>query len=134
MYFVACTSIYILGFISCTRWVHAINNSLKIKNNEILFRYRAINEPLKVRKNWKIEVLIASVVSIVMGLFWSVAPLFGWSEYSLEGAMISCSVEWNKRTPLIMSYNISIAIFVFLFPLISIILTNGKLVYTVRWF
>jgi hypothetical protein len=59
-----------------------------------------------------------------MGLFWSVAPLFGWSEYSLEGAMISCSVEWNKKTASVMSYNITIAIFVFLVPMLVFIITN----------
>ena len=32
-----------------------------------------------------------------MGIFWAIIPLFGWSEYSLEGALISCSVEWNKK-------------------------------------
>jgi hypothetical protein len=74
------------------------------------------------------------LISVVIGLFWALGPLFGWSEYSLEGAMISCSVEWNKRTLLVMSYNTSIAVFVYFFPLISIILTNGKMVYTVRLF
>ena len=72
------------------------------------------------------------LISFIIGIFWALAPIFGWSEYSLEGALISCSVEWNKRTTSVMSYNISIAIFVYLFPLMSIIMTNGKMVYTVR--
>jgi hypothetical protein len=54
-------------------------------------------------------------------------PLFGWSEYSLEGAMISCSIEWNKRTPSVISYNVFIAIFVFLFSLLMFIFTNGRI-------
>ena len=59
-----------------------------------------------------------------MGLVWSLAPLLGWSEYSLEGALISCSVEWNKRTVSVMSYNITIAVFVFVVPMLVFIITN----------
>ncbi len=57
----------------------------------------------------------------------AVMPLIGWSEYSLEGAMISCSVEWNKRTPSIISYNITIFIFVYIFPLFLFIFTNTRI-------
>ena len=68
-----------------------------------------------------------------MGIFWAIIPLFGWSEYSLEGALISCSVEWNKRTTSVISYNISITVLVYLIPLLVIIITNAKIIYTVRF-
>jgi c-opsin len=80
----------------------------------------------------KFEEDTSILISILIGIFWAIVPLFGWSEYSLEGAMISCSVEWNKRTASIMSYNISIALFVFILPLVIIIIINGKIVYIVR--
>ncbi len=80
----------------------------------------------------KFEEGTSILISILIGIFWAIVPLFGWSEYSLEGAMISCSVEWNKRTASIMSYNISIALFVFILPLVIIIIINGKIVYIVR--
>ena len=80
----------------------------------------------------KFEEGTSILISILIGIFWAIVPLFGWSEYSLEGAMISCSVEWNKRTASIMSYNISIALFVFILPLVIIIIINWKIVYIVR--
>ena len=58
-------------------------------------------------------------------------PFFGWSEYSLEGVMISCSVEWNKKTLSVMSYNITITVFVYLLPLATLIYTNTTIVTTV---
>ena len=67
-----------------------------------------------------------------MGLFWACLPFFGWSEYSLEGALISCSVEWNKRTVSVISYNICITIFVFFIPVILLISTNTKILLIVR--
>jgi hypothetical protein len=95
--------------------------------------------------------IITILISILSGFFWyhfnyfnisikkiiffklirAVVPFFGWSEYSLEGAMISCSVEWNKRTPSVLSYNISIAIFVYFLPLVLFFFTNTKILFLV---
>jgi hypothetical protein len=61
-------------------------------------------------------------------------PLIGWSEYSLEGAMISCSIEWNKQTPSVLSYNISISIFVYFIPLFILVYTNLKIISAVNFF
>ena len=76
----------------------------------------------------------AIVLAFLIGLFWSTMPLLGWSEYSLEGAMISCSIEWNKQTPSVLSYNISISIFVYFIPLFLLIYTNLKIISFVGFF
>ena len=71
-------------------------------------------------------------LSISIGIFWSSAPVIGWSHYSLEGALISCSIEWHERTASVMSYNILIALFVYLLPLGIFCFTSARVYYLVR--
>jgi hypothetical protein len=59
-------------------------------------------------------------------------PLLGWSYYSLEESLTTCSVEWRDKALDVVSYNVAIFIFVFFIPLILIIVTNAKLVFVVR--
>jgi len=34
------------------------------------------------------------------------APMFGWSYYSLEDGLVSCSVEYNEKSINLISYNL----------------------------
>jgi hypothetical protein len=67
---------------------------------------------------------ISGIISIAL----STAPLYGWSKYSLEGSLISCSIEWKSREPLTFSYNMFIFVITFFLPLISLVVTNFKVV------
>ena len=78
-----------------------------------------------------IEIKIGIIVSLSIALFFSTVPFFGWSEYSLEGLNVSCSVEWNKKTPSVISYNITIAILIYFVPLFILIFTNSRIIYIV---
>lgn len=69
---------------------------------------------------------IIIILCTLFGLLWSILPIFGWSHYSIEGAYTSCSVEWNERSLNVISYNITIFIFVFIIPLAAIVLSNLK--------
>ena len=71
---------------------------------------------------------------LVLGLIWPILPLFGWSHYTLEGALTSCTVEWAERSFNVVSYNITIWICGFLIPLIIIVYTNYKLIGIVLFF
>ena len=71
-------------------------------------------------------------VCIVLSLIWTTFPLVGWSYYSPEGLKMSCSVEWQDRSLNVMSYSITIIIFVFILPLIIITITNIKIIKIVR--
>ena len=90
-------------------------------------RFRTVSDPLNYKPKSKIQTLIAILVSLFMGIFWSAAPIFGWSHYSLEGALISCSVEWHKRTASVLSYNIVITVFVYILPLIVFTFTSIRI-------
>lgn len=104
LFFIGSTTIYILTFISCVRYFQIRNMELPKKNYS--FTVKGI-------------FLCASV-----GLLWSLMPIFGWSEYSLEGAMISCSIEWNKRTFGVTSFIIVFAILIYLVPLCILLYTS----------
>ena len=81
-------------------------------------------------RNYRVSVKFM-IAALFIGLFWALMPLLGWSEYSIESS-ISCSVEWNKKTPLVISYNVSIFAFVFFMPLSVILYTNFKIIFIVR--
>ena len=72
--------------------------------------------------------MISTIFSILFAFFFAIMPAFGWSEYSLEGIMISCSVEWDEKKASVVSYNITIFVFVFVLPISLIIYTNVKLI------
>jgi hypothetical protein len=74
------------------------------------------------------------VICISCGLFCAIAPLCGWSYYSLEGALTSCSVEWNDRSFSVVSYNVFIFCVSFLVPVIVIVYCNLSIVFAVMDF
>ena len=85
---------------------------------------------LKNRENEKSisnKIIIKSVIiSLALSLFWSGAPILGWSYYSLESGLVSCSVEYNEKSLNVISYNIGIFIFVFILPFGITTYTNIK--------
>ena len=113
MFFIGSATIYILTFISSIRYFNIKNplNSSEAKKNEVAIK--------------------AIILSCVIGLFWALMPIIGWSEYSLEGVLISCSIEWNKQTPGVVSFIISFAIFAYLIPLCILIYTNLRIFFIV---
>ena len=98
-------------------------------------RYKLVSNPLSGNTNSERNSIISIGLSLACGAFWSIAPLLGWSHYSLEGVLISCSVEWSERTPSVLSYNIVITILVYIVPLCVFIFTSAKIFYIVSlWF
>lgn len=112
MYWIGCSSIYLLVALS-------------------IERLYIIYEPLSVRYVNRSLYVKAVVACLLFGLVWPLLPLFGWSHYSFEGYDTSCSVEWSERSMNVMSYNITILIFVFVIPLFILVYTNVKLIYAV---
>ena len=68
------------------------------------------------------------VVSLLLGFMWPVFPLLGWSHYSLEGNLTSCSIEWAERSVNVISYNVTIFICVLIIPVTIIVYCDIKLV------
>ncbi len=86
-------------------------------------RYLAVNSSSSMAKT-----KVAIILSFILALIWPLAPIFGWSYYSLEGGLTSCSVEWSDKDLSVVTYNMTIFVTVFLVPIIIIITANSLLV------
>lgn len=106
-YFSSSSSLYLMTFVSFQRYY-------------ILLR------PLCIRKDKNKKMIKIVIICCLLGLFWSAAPLFGWSHYSLEPGYISCSIEWKDNNLNVFSYNVSVFLFLFILPFGIIIITNLK--------
>jgi len=56
----------------------------------------------------------------------------GWSYYTPEGALVSCSIEWSKRFFNVISYNVIIFITTWGLPLSIMVPTSFKLLSSVK--
>ena len=52
----------------------------------------------------------------------------GWSHYSMDTTLITCSISWQDRSLNVISYNATIFVFVYFLPLSIIAFTNIKLI------
>ena len=91
-------------------------------------RFFIIYKPLSIKSISTKVILIVIAGCTFMGVLWAIFPYFGWSYYSLEGALTSCSVEWFERSFNVISYNVTMFFVVYIFPLVIIFYANIKLV------
>lgn len=97
-----------------------------------LNRYHILKNPFGVSKVKLQTTYLSILICVLLALLWSVLPLFGWSYYSLEGALTSCSVEWKDRSINVISYNVTVFLFVYFIPLLAIIRINFKLIFMIH--
>lgn len=108
MYFVGCSGVYIVAAISIERYY-------------IIYKPWLIeNKTLKDKLRW-------ITICLILAVIWPIFPLFGWSHYTLEGSLTSCTVEWTERSANVISYNFIMFICVFIIPFSAIGFTNLKL-------
>ncbi len=112
MYLTSCTVIYLMVFVS-------------------LERFYILHRPLYMRKAKKHVNFNVISVALLLGLFWSSVPLIGWSHYSIEAGMLTCSVEWKENSLNVYSYNVAMFLFVFILPFGMIAILNIKSIYIV---
>ena len=109
MYFIGCSTIHLMTAISIERY-YTIKNTLT--NN-------------RISNNTKLKII---AFCLFCGLFWAVLPLIGWSRYTLEKSLTTCSLVWDDESIESFSYNVSIFIFVYLIPLIIMITIYIRLI------
>ena len=95
-------------------------------------RYLIVYRNSNINVDYFKSTFITIGICVSCGLFCAAAPLLGWSYYSLEGALTSCSVEWNDRSFNVVSYNVFIFCLTFLLPLLIITYCNLSIVYAVN--
>jgi hypothetical protein len=92
----------------------------------ISFIYLIVKNSFNTRLMNSTDIKKAFLISITLGLFWSSAPLIGWSNYGLESNLVSCSIELKEKSLNVITYNICAFLFVFIIPFSVIIFTNIK--------
>lgn len=105
MYAIGCAHIYLTMAMSIERYV-VLKNPAFIKKLNFGLYFKVIS------------------ICILLSLLWATFPLFGWSYYTLEGALTSCSVEWADRSWNVFTYNVTIWVFGFIVPLSAILYCN----------
>ncbi|XP_063853998.1 rhodopsin, G0-coupled-like isoform X2 [Scylla paramamosain] len=60
-------------------------------------------------------------------LLFTVAPLLGWSRYTLEPSTVSCSTDWHDRTTAGIAYSLSLVIFCFLVQVAGLVICYSKI-------
>ncbi|XP_070193483.1 pinopsin-like [Littorina saxatilis] len=98
VYFLGMASMYLLCAISVDRYVVIAKPLLGAKINHMV-------AGLSIAACW------------IGGFMWAAFPLFGWNEYVLEGAGVSCSVVWETSNSNYTSYIFVIFVFCLVIPL-----------------
>ena len=98
----------------------------------VRLRFILVYKPMSIKQFDYKKAFVSIVICFLIGLFCASAPLFGWSYYSLEGSLTSCSIEWKSRSFNVISYNMFVMVTVFIFPVTIITYTNIKLLLIVR--
>ncbi len=87
-----------------------------------------MKNPLLMRKIKKKLTLIIAFLSLLVTLFFTIWPIFGWSYYSLEKSLVQCSVNWTERSFNVISYNMTMFLLAFLVPFGVIIFCSIRLI------
>ena len=94
-------------------------------------RYDILNRQLDEKSISDRVIFRSTLISLFLSLFWSAVPIFGWSKYSLEDGLVSCSVEYNEKSLNVITYNVGMFTFVFFLPFAIIIVANVKSLFIV---
>ncbi|CAF1109325.1 unnamed protein product [Adineta ricciae] len=69
--------------------------------------------------------VVTCCIAILIALLWTILPLVGWNEYTLERSRTSCCTNLYDRRRLFVSFNIFIFVVVYCVPLIILLITNS---------
>ena len=100
-----------------------LSNSFLFKQNRYLSIFYSAE---KFKLGFKFSFLLIGIC-VLLGIFWAVLPIIGWSQYSLESQKTSCCIEWSSKSASTVSYNIALFLFVFILPLVIMTFTSFKM-------
>ncbi|CAL1609316.1 unnamed protein product [Knipowitschia caucasica] len=95
-------------------------------------RMFVICKPLGLVTFEKKHALVGIGLSWLWSLAWNLPPLFGWGRFEVEGVGTSCAPDWHNRDPSNVSYILSYFTVCFAFPFAIIVLSYGKLLWTLH--
>nr|AGB67490.1 c-like opsin [Tripedalia cystophora] len=112
-------------------WIHSLSIVSVAHLTALSFeRYLTVTGRMTDRgRKLKLSLVL---VCWLYGFFWGAMPLFGWSDYRLEGLLITCSITFSSSDPGDISFAIVAFLVDFLLPLALIIGFYIAILFTVR--
>lgn len=124
------------GHVGCQLYAFAMFftgcNSISVLTAIAIDRYVVISKPLYAAKITKQVALLSLMACGAHALTWTVPPLVGWNRYVLEGAGLSCSVDFESRETSDRVYQIAIFTSCFFLPCTIILFCYYHVYMTVR--
>lgn len=114
VYFLGMASIYNLTWISIDRYI-------------------VIAKPLSAANITHRVAGFCVALSWLFAFLWAFFPLVGWSEYGLEAAHTSCSVVWQSKDPVDISYTLAIFVLGFFLPILAMVYSYYHVFMTVSY-
>lgn len=128
---------WIFGNLMCH--VHAVtvgislNASLMSLGAISVDRYYFITRPLRYRDIVTRRRTGFSIALVwVHSVFWAIAPLFGWGEYTYEASTATCKPNWKGEGLVDKSYALCLAVICFLVPVLLMIVAYSMIYKTAR--
>ena len=90
-------------------------------------RYQMLKEFRTTEKQVSARSVLGVSGCWLYGLFWSIMPVIGWSDYGIEGIGISCSVQWHSRTLSGISYITCLFMAAYVIPIVVICFAYYKM-------
>ncbi|XP_068671619.1 melanopsin-like [Montipora foliosa] len=85
-------------------------------------RYLYITRPLRYPEIVTTKKTILTIVFLWFhSIFWAIAPLFGWGEYTYEESTATCKPNWSGQGQTNRTYALGLALFCFLFPVLVMV-------------
>ena len=143
MVYVGASSIYTMSLISYDRQACLQPDSRRVYCLSDFFQIEHTKKRYKRLKNLFVDnglgLSFIGAVGLCIGfsflsIFWAILPVFGVSEYVLEGALTSCSLDWTNKSLVSFIYVICLFVFVYVLPLAQIIYCNCKTISIVGLF
>jgi hypothetical protein len=111
-----------------------ITNFFAIAKGWGIVRYYILSRKLDLKTVNTGVILNLVLISSLLSLFWSLAPLLGWSSYTLEEGLVSCSAKYNEQSWNVISYNMAMLLFVFFVPFLLTVILNVKSILNVSYY
>ncbi|CAF1664281.1 unnamed protein product, partial [Rotaria sordida] len=89
-----------------------------------LSRCYIIIRPFQARYITVNKCIIISCIAIFIAFIWTILPVIGWNEYTMEGARTSCCINWYDRRTSYVAFLFFLFIVVYCIPLIILIIFN----------
>ena len=86
-----------------------------------MYRYISVARVRSIANASKTKTMKAIIFTWTYATMWSIAPVFGWGSYRLDGVRTTCTFDYLTRTPSNIGFIIGMCVFEFVLPILAIL-------------